>query len=276
MKLALLTGTMKLFFERPPEVHLMLGKLLLAATSDSTGESQDVRDKGLLYYRLIRHDIKAAQLVISESNQGSRKHLVCFAEDQEVQIKDALFNEFNSLSIIYSKLQRHFISADKRPYDANHQTPSSSSNKTSTDQGNNGEISSSSSNDVPTSSAVVSDVSAAIYGSPVDLLGNDLLSMDDTPSYQTPTQTPTPTPSNNMSSDMSQFSLKSNCDMSEAKFQELWQLWQPSEFKEEGLMLPGVSTIDGLNADLCFKHLMDAHVFTMASGDLPDTVKLFL
>jgi hypothetical protein len=280
VKLALLTGTVKLFFQRPPEVHAMLGKLLVAATSDSTGESQDVRDRGLLYYRMLRYDVNAAKMIISDS---ARRTISSFAEDQEVQIKDALFNEFNSLSIIYSKLQRHFIAPEKRPFDASapNNSSSSSGSKSTLKSGNvtaaQGTTASSNDGDSLLGGDEYSgnDMSSAIYGAPVDLLGNDLLSMG---FGDAPTSSSSAVPATAMSSNStngSQFSLKSSCDMSEARFQELWQEWEPTQYKEEGLMLPGVSTKE-VNADLCFKHLTLANVFTMASGDLEDTVKLFL
>lgn len=52
IKTALLTSTVKLFFMRPPEVQRMLGRLLAKATDDVT--SQDLHDRALLYYRLLR------------------------------------------------------------------------------------------------------------------------------------------------------------------------------------------------------------------------------
>lgn len=289
VKLALLSGTVKLFFERPPEVQSMLGRLLLAATSDATGESQDVRDRGLLYYRILRLDVNAAKLVISESKKG--RQMSCFAEDQEIQIKDALFKEFDSLSIIYSKLQRHFIAPDKRPYDANN-VSNKQQQATNNTANNNGSVVGSvgnSSNAVDgnnstslmgdESSASINDVSAAIYGSPVDLLGNDLLSMDFS-STSTPSTVSSSSslPNNNSPATTYQpFTLNPTCEMSDTHFQELWQQWtgSTSEMTQQGLLLPGVST-QQVNADLCFKHLAKAHIFTMASGDLPDTVKLFL
>lgn len=55
VRLELLTATMKLFFKRPPESQKMLGRLLQSAVSDVT--NIDVRDRALLYYRLLQHDV---------------------------------------------------------------------------------------------------------------------------------------------------------------------------------------------------------------------------
>lgn len=51
----LLTATVKLFFKRPPEVQKMLGRLLKDAIAETS--QIDVRDRALLYYRLLKYDI---------------------------------------------------------------------------------------------------------------------------------------------------------------------------------------------------------------------------
>jgi hypothetical protein len=277
VKLALLTATVKLFFKRPPEVHAMMGRLFLSAT-ESSGESQDVRDRALFYYRLLRHDVNAAKNVISDS--GHHRQTTSFAEDQEVQIKSELFLEFNTLSIIYSKLQRHFIAPDKRPYDAS--SPSSSNTQTTGHVSEtpppptNTEASSMmpSPDSVPTTEDV-SDVSAAIYGAPVDLLGNDLLSMG----LAEPTPDMTSTQPQVQPQVEGGFRLKNSCEMGEMRFQELWQEWQPFEVQRPATPLTGLhsNNLPLISADVCSEHLTSkASIFTMASGDMPDTVKLFL
>ena len=55
IKLALLTATVKLFLVRPPEVQHMLGRLLAKATDDVS--SQDLHDRALMYYRLLRSGV---------------------------------------------------------------------------------------------------------------------------------------------------------------------------------------------------------------------------
>merc|ERR1719491_1424792 len=52
VKTALLAATVKLFFHRPPEMQGMLGRLLQKATEDVS--SQDLHDRALFYYRLLR------------------------------------------------------------------------------------------------------------------------------------------------------------------------------------------------------------------------------
>jgi vesicle coat complex subunit len=64
VRLQTLTATMKLFFKRPPEVQLTLGRLFKATLDDSatgnTGVNQDVHDRALLYYRLLSGNVSAA------------------------------------------------------------------------------------------------------------------------------------------------------------------------------------------------------------------------
>ncbi len=50
VRLALLTAALKLFFARPPECQALLGAALAAAAADA---NQDVRDRGLMYYRRV-------------------------------------------------------------------------------------------------------------------------------------------------------------------------------------------------------------------------------
>ena len=66
MKLQLLSSSMKLFFKRPPEMFMMLGKLLMFAISDVG--NQDVHDKALFYYRILKEDIHLAEKIFSSSH----------------------------------------------------------------------------------------------------------------------------------------------------------------------------------------------------------------
>ena len=105
----------QVFFQRPPEMHRALGRLLAAATNDIA--SQEVHDRALFYYRLLKADTSVARAVVlagsdaqmrGEAGTPGTGSNVCngFAEDQEVRAKDVLFEEFNSLSVIYGKSER--------------------------------------------------------------------------------------------------------------------------------------------------------------------------
>lgn len=110
VKHQLLNATLKLFFLRPAEVQRMLGRLLHKATDDVS--SQDLHDRALLYYRLLRSgaDPKSilAPVVQTNHNLGSR----VFTEDDDAQLRADLMEEYNTLATIYGKASVNFIRPD--------------------------------------------------------------------------------------------------------------------------------------------------------------------
>ncbi|CCI41625.1 unnamed protein product [Albugo candida] len=106
VQLELLTTTLKLFFKRPPEMQSILGRLLQAAISDST--HQDVRDRALLYYRLLEQHEQAALIV---AQFKTNEPIDVFAETIETDVKEKLFRDFNTLAIVYGKPSEMFISS---------------------------------------------------------------------------------------------------------------------------------------------------------------------
>lgn len=105
IKSALLSATMKLFFTRPPEVQKMLGRLLSKVTDDVS--SQDLHDRGLLYYRMLQTDPKVVAAAIKAD--ASLPNGVNFAEDDDFELQNALMEEFNTLSILYGKSSENFV-----------------------------------------------------------------------------------------------------------------------------------------------------------------------
>jgi AP-4 complex subunit beta-1 len=107
VKHQLLNATVKLFFLRPAEVQRMLGRLLHKATDDVT--SQDLHDRALLYYRLLRSgaDPKSilAPIVQTNHNLGGRD----FTEDDDAQLRAELMEEYNTLATVYGKVSANFI-----------------------------------------------------------------------------------------------------------------------------------------------------------------------
>jgi len=103
VRMELLSSTMKLFFRRPPEVHKMLGRLLKQAISDTA--KIDVRDRALLYYRLLKLDVHEAARIVN-----CPKVIVdVFAEEEDKEIRERIFKEFNTLSVIYGMPSEKFI-----------------------------------------------------------------------------------------------------------------------------------------------------------------------
>lgn len=96
VRLHLLTAVMKCFFRRPPETQKALGSALAAGLADM---HQDVHDRALFYYRLLQHNVSVANSVVNPPKQA----VSVFADTQSSEIKDRIFDEFNSLSILYQK-----------------------------------------------------------------------------------------------------------------------------------------------------------------------------
>lgn len=96
VRLHLLTAVMKCFFRRPPETQKALGSALAAGLADM---HQDVHDRALFYYRLLQHSVSVANSVVNPPKQA----VSVFADTQSSEIKDRIFDEFNSLSVLYQK-----------------------------------------------------------------------------------------------------------------------------------------------------------------------------
>ena len=64
------------------------------------GVLQDVHDRALFYYRLLQHNISIAERVVNPPKQA----VSVFADTQSGEIKDRIFDEFNSLSVVYQKV----------------------------------------------------------------------------------------------------------------------------------------------------------------------------
>ncbi len=125
VKCELLTATMKLFFKRPPEVQKMLGRLFKACldedagaggsgaagegSSSSSSSSALVHDRALLYFRLLRANVREAALVVGS---GDRPPLGGFYDEASSEERDKIWGEFNTLAVLYGKPSSSFISED--------------------------------------------------------------------------------------------------------------------------------------------------------------------
>ena len=108
VKLQLLTTAMKLFFKRPPEMQAMLGRLFAAALNETT--NQDLHDRALLYYRLLTVDTVTAQEVFqSGAACAAISGTGAFAEKMDLDRRKKLFQEFNTLSVVYGMPSTQFI-----------------------------------------------------------------------------------------------------------------------------------------------------------------------
>ncbi|XP_051119286.1 beta-adaptin-like protein A [Andrographis paniculata] len=107
VRLHLLTAVMKCFFRRPPETQRALGAALAAGLADF---HQDVHDRVLFYYRLLKHDVALAERIVNPPKQA----VSVFADTQTSEIKDRIFDEFNSLSVVYQKPSYLFTDKEHR------------------------------------------------------------------------------------------------------------------------------------------------------------------
>lgn len=97
VRLEMLTAAVKLFFCRPPEMQDMLGRALEKAI-ESTAHP-DVRDRALMYYRLLEHSPEEARRVICAPKEVVEE----FQEEMDQEQLDRIFEEFNTLSIVYKQ-----------------------------------------------------------------------------------------------------------------------------------------------------------------------------
>ncbi|KAH0467587.1 hypothetical protein IEQ34_002620 [Dendrobium chrysotoxum] len=107
VRLHLLTAAMKCFFKRPPEAQKALGVALAAGLADS---HQDVHDRALFYYRLLQYDVSVAERVVNPPKQA----VSVFTDAQSSEIKDHIFDEFNTLSVLYQKPAYMFTDKEHR------------------------------------------------------------------------------------------------------------------------------------------------------------------
>ncbi|KAA8521785.1 hypothetical protein F0562_012458 [Nyssa sinensis] len=107
VRLHLLTAVMKCFLRRPPETQKALGAALAAGLADF---HQDVHDRALFYYRLLQHNVSVAERVVNPPKQA----VSVFADTQSSEIKDRIFDEFNSLSVVYQTPSYMFIDKEHR------------------------------------------------------------------------------------------------------------------------------------------------------------------
>lgn len=103
VKLQLLSSAVRVFFARPPEMKSTLLSLLDMATEDAANPS--VLDKALLITRLLATDAELAQRVFL----GRSRPVSSFVADLDSTTQDMIFDEFNTLSVLYREPSASFI-----------------------------------------------------------------------------------------------------------------------------------------------------------------------
>lgn len=253
IKIALLTSTMKLFFQRPPEVQKMLGRLLAKATDDVS--SQDLHDRALLYYRLIQTDPKVVEAVL-KTDTAIPSH-VNFAEEEDDELRAALMEEFNTLSTVHGKTSVNFIRPE---YQVSYvKMPEGHPLAPGSDMGVVQPAPS-----VPSAQPAAPPVAAPAVSSPapapapmMDLLGFDQPSATAAP--------PAPAPA------ASSLALQPSVTMGGDEYQSHWSAIPDSEAIVNTVPLNALPS-----STEQVEHVLGAfNVFTMASGELPTEFKFF-
>lgn len=258
VKMALLNSTVKLFFMRPPEVQRMLGRLLSKATDDVS--SQDLHDRALLYYRLLRSgaDPVMCENVIKTNMTISEQ--VKFSEEDDSELRAQLMEEFNTLSIIYGKPSVNFIAPEyqvkyvKMP----EEHPLAPGDAGSISSANNRP------NAAPYTEAATSDPAPAPPPAPAPAGGDfDLLGFDG-PSAAPAAPVPAPSPPGGLN-------LSASATMSGEDYQNAWSSIPDSDAIVSTIPLQSVPP----STDAVESKLQQRQVMTMASGELPTEFKFF-
>jgi len=264
VKHQLLNATLKLFFLRPPEVQRMLGRLLHKATDDVS--SQDLHDRALLYYRLLRSgaDPKSvlAPVVQTNHNLGGR----VFTEDDDAQLRAELMEEFNTLATIYGKASVNFIRPDfqvvykKMPVEHPLDGPGGA------EGGGHVPVAP---QEMPQPSASAQAVQEPVTETAAPPPVNDGM-VADLLGFDAPVAPPAQPPP--AASQQSPFALATDITMTGDEYQSKWATISDADAIVCTVLLRAVPGSTGEIESA----LSDISVFTMASGELPTEFKFFL
>jgi AP-4 complex subunit beta-1 len=267
VKQNLLNATMKVFFARPPEVQRMLGRLLVKVTDDVS--SQDLHDRGLLYYRMLKSgaDAKSILSYVVKTNSILPGNLV-FTEDDNQQLRTELLEEFNSMATIYGQTSINFIAPQfqvvykKMPDEHPLQGLGGSAMDGGTIMTH-----------VPVAPQAtvqphqpvdVISHAPAPAPIPVDNMIGDLLGFD--------SPEPSPVAAPRSASAAAGLRLAPAVAMSGDEYQNHWSSISDSDSIVETVILRAIPS----STDIVEAALSSVNVFTMASGELPGEYKFFL
>jgi vesicle coat complex subunit len=256
IKQNLLNATMKMFFARPPEVQRMLGRLLLKVTDDVS--SQDLHDRGLLYYRLLKSGADPSSILSHVVNTKSViSGSAVFTEDDDQQLRNELMLEFNSLATVFGRSSINFIRPEfqvvykkmppEHPLDGGVMAPAD------TDAG------------VPVAPQALPQpaVDTSAPASPPDNMIGDLLGFD------SPAPAPAPPPT---SIPLGGLSLMAGVTMPPEDYQAKWGAIADADSMVEMVPIRSIPA----STDVVEAALSTVQINTMASGELPNEFKFFL
>ncbi|KQK08816.1 beta-adaptin-like protein A [Brachypodium distachyon] len=292
VRLHLLTAVMKCFFKRPPETQKALGATLAAGLADT---HQDVHDRALFYYRLLQHDPAVAERVVNPPKQA----VSVFADTQSSEIKDRIFDEFNSLSVVYQKPSYMFTDKEHRgtfeySEDLTNLTVGVEAPETVISaqryQENDNDLLLSTSDKEDNVTRASNGSSTSTYNAPPDLTGPSSLL-----SSQTPTETALINPGGPTYSAQTNFSLddllglgvpdtpappsppaltlNSKPVLDPGTFQKKWGQLALSLSQECSLSPQGAASL--MNPQSLIRHMQSNYIQCIASGGQPPNYKFF-
>lgn len=257
----LLNATMKLFFMKPPEVQRMLGRLLHKATDDVS--SQDLHDRALLYYRLLKSGADPKG-VIAPVVQTQTHISAVFTEDDDKKVRAELQEEFNTLATVYGKASVNFIRPEFQVV-YKKQPPEHPLDPSALGGPSAGHVPMAPQEmpqpGVPTEPVAATAPPAAPVPSGADMVG-DLLGFDTGPA---PTPAPAPVAPTVLA-------LAPGISMSGEDYQAHWGSVPEGDAVVSMIQLSSVPP----STAVVEQTLATVNVFTMASGELPAELKFFL
>ena len=248
----------------------MLGRLIKKATEDVS--SQDLHDRALFYYRLLRSspDPNVAKSIITSKSMSMTTDQ--FAEEDDSELRAALMNEFNTLCTVYRCKAENFIEEEnivkfvKMPKD--HPLSSEANMAPVADPGVNTIVDQFGGATIGVSLAAHPPVCAppAPVSAPPAPMGEvDLLGFGDEVSIFS---APQPPGTNSLQS----LSLKSNVSITGEEYQSKWSAVSDLE----AVVVSTPMRFGPTSTDVVEGALGAFNVMTMASGELPTEFKFFL
>jgi hypothetical protein len=98
---SILLSSCKLFFKSPGEMQDILGKLFAFINNDFN--DIDLKDRACYLYNLMKTNIEEAELIICGKSSIDQ-----FSDTNNINLP-ILFNEFNTLSVLYQKPEEKFV-----------------------------------------------------------------------------------------------------------------------------------------------------------------------
>ena len=234
----------------------MMGRLFKACLAEGT--SAIVHDRALLYYRLLRTDVKQAAAIIG----GEVAPVAAFFEDARTPADEAVWREFNSLSVVYGKPSEMFIQPEWLIKDRSGGAPAAA--KPAADASDDsllGNADGALPEASPASSSgggghATASAAAAAPAEEEDLLG---LSFGAPPAPAPPAAAPPPAPAASV--------LVPGAVLAPADFQSKWGSLGGQAFRLQAARVPTTAEVEAL--------ARAGHLATVASGDVGTSLKFY-